>query len=116
LIPWWALSSPSLALVGQSNPKHKGHTMSRAKLVDAIRTARPELTIDQSADVLNAVLEAIVDSVQAGDSVVLAGFGSFTHKISNARTCRNPSTGEPVQVPAKATIRFKPSKALVVEG
>lgn len=90
--------------------------MSRAKLVEAIRTARPELTLDQSADVLNAVLEAIVDSVQEGAPVVLAGFGSFTPKVTSARTCRNPSTGAPVQVPAKATIRFKPSKSLVVEG
>ena len=90
--------------------------MSRAKLVDAIRSARPELTLDQSADVLNAVLEAIIDSVKAGEAVVLAGFGSFTEKITAARVCRNPSTGAGVQVPAKATIRFKPSKAVVVEG
>jgi DNA-binding protein HU-beta len=88
--------------------------MSRAKLVDAIRVSRPELTLDQSSDVLNAVLEAIVDSVQAGEPVVLAGFGSFSPKVTSARTCRNPSTGEPVQVPAKATLRFKPSKKLVV--
>lgn len=90
--------------------------MSRAKLVDAIRVTHPEITLVQAADVLNAVLEAIVDSVQEGDSVVLAGFGSFTPKVTSARICRNPSTGAEVQVPAKATIRFKPSKSLVVEG
>ena len=90
--------------------------MSRAKLVEAIRTARPELTLDQSADVLNAVLEAIVDTVQGGSPVVLANFGSFSTKIAKARICRNPATGATVQVPSKATIRFKPSKSLVVEG
>jgi DNA-binding protein HU-beta len=88
--------------------------MSRAILVEAIRDAVPELTITQATDALNAVLEKIVDSVQEGTPVVLASFGSFTPKVTSARTCRNPSTGEPVQVPAKATIRFKPSSKLVV--
>jgi DNA-binding protein HU-beta len=88
--------------------------MSRAVLVNAIREAVPELTIDQATAALNTVLETIVDSVQEGTPIVLAGFGSFSPKVTSARTCRNPSTGEPVQVPAKATIRFKPSKAVVV--
>lgn len=88
--------------------------MSRAKLVDAIRDAQPDLTLAQATEALNTVLEKIIDSVQAGEPVVLAGFGSFTPKITSARTCRNPSTGQPVEVPAKATIRFKPSKSVVV--
>jgi nucleoid DNA-binding protein len=90
--------------------------MSRAKLVDAIRVARPEITLDQAGDAVDAILESIVEFVQDGDNVVLAGFGSFSHKITAARVCRNPSTGAEVQVPAKSTIRFKPSKAVVVEG
>jgi nucleoid DNA-binding protein len=88
--------------------------MSRAVLVTAIREAVPELTIDQATAALNTVLDKIIDSVQEGHPVVLAGFGSFSPKITSARTCRNPATGEAVDVPAKATIRFKPSKAVVV--
>lgn len=90
--------------------------MSRAKLVDAIRVVRPEITLDQAGDAIDAILETIIDSVQEGKSIVLAGFGSFSAKVTSARVCRNPSTGATVQVPAKATIRFKPSKAVVVEG
>jgi nucleoid DNA-binding protein len=88
--------------------------MSRATLVEVIRTAVPGITLIDAAAALNAVLESIVDSVQAGEPVVLANFGSFSPKITSARTCRNPKTGAPVEVPAKATIRFKPSKANVV--
>jgi DNA-binding protein HU-beta len=88
--------------------------MSRATLVESIREAAPELTLAQASAALEAVLAKIVDSVQEGTPIVLSGFGSFTPKVTSARTCRNPSTGEPVQVPAKATIRFKPSSKLVV--
>jgi DNA-binding protein HU-beta len=88
--------------------------MSRATLIDSIREQLPELTLAQAATALEAVLDKIVDSVQEGTPVVLAGFGSFTPKVTSARTCRNPNTGASVQVPAKATIRFKPSSKLVV--
>jgi nucleoid DNA-binding protein len=88
--------------------------MSRATLVEVIRTAVPGITLADATAALNAVLTSVVDSVQAGESVVLSGFGSFSPKITSARTCRNPATGAPVAVPAKATIRFKPSKAVVV--
>jgi DNA-binding protein HU-beta len=89
--------------------------MSRAALVDAIRVESPELTLTQAHKALNAVLDAIVYSVQIGNPVVLANFGSFTPKVTIERVCRNPGTGAHVHVPAKVTMRFKPSKALVSE-
>ena len=38
------------------------------------------------------------------------GFGTFTPITKKARVGRNPQTGETVQVPAKSTFKFKPTK------
>ena len=62
--------------------------------------------------VLNAIDEIVKAQASAGDSVTLAGLGTF--KVSNreAREARNPMTGETVQVPAKKVAKFSISKSL----
>lgn len=42
--------------------------------------------------------------------VTIQGFGSFTRVERKARIARNPKTGETVEVLAKETLKFKPSK------
>ena len=61
--------------------------------------------------VINAALDAIVDSVAAGDRVTLTGFGSFEARSRKARTGRNPQTGEPIEIPATVSPAFTPGKA-----
>ncbi len=55
----------------------------------------------------------MVESVQAGDTIELRGFGSFGISQRAARNGRNPATGEAVQVPPKRICYFKPGKLLV---
>jgi DNA-binding protein HU-beta len=50
-------------------------------------------------------------ALENGKSVRLAKFGTFSQKKLAARTARNPTNGEPVEVPAKEKLGFKPSKA-----
>lgn len=87
--------------------------MSRKVLNEAVREAAPDLTLAQADDIVNAVLAAIIDGVKTGNGIILAGFGSFSTKITKARKARNPKTGAEVNVPAKSTIRFRPSQSLV---
>lgn len=47
-----------------------------------------------------------------GDRVQLVGFGTFETKDREARTGRNPSTGEPMEIPAARLPVFKAGKAL----
>jgi DNA-binding protein HU-beta len=49
--------------------------------------------------------------VKDGDSYFMNGVGKFFAKLRKARIGRNPSTGEPVNVPERIAITFKPSKA-----
>ena len=61
---------------------------------------------------LDAVIAAMADALSNGTSVDIAGFGKFALVDKPARQARNPSTGEPVDVPAKTVVQFKPAKAL----
>ena len=62
--------------------------------------------------VLNAVLEAIVEAMVAGDRVQVSGFGTFETKMREARVGRNPRTKETIEIPAARVPAFKPSQVL----
>ena len=62
--------------------------------------------------VFNFALAGIERSLLAGQPVILHGFGTFELKKRDARTGRNPRTGEPVEIAASTTVAFKPAKAL----
>lgn len=76
--------------------------------------------IAQQADLSKAsatrALEALFDGVQTalknGDSVAIAGFGTFEVSERAARTGRNPRTGEAIEVKAAKVPKFRPGKAL----
>ena len=61
---------------------------------------------------LNAALDTIIDAVSSGETIILPGFGTFSRKHRDARTCRNPQTGEAMDVPACEVASFKPGKRL----
>ena len=60
--------------------------------------------------ILKLVFEAIKDEVKAGGKVDINSFGQFVPVEKAARTARNPRTGATVQVAAKKSVKFKPSK------
>ena len=59
---------------------------------------------------LDAVLQAVAETAMAEGSV-RTSIGTFRAKHTEARTGRNPKTGEPVEIPEKTTLAFKASKA-----
>lgn len=50
---------------------------------------------------------AIIAKEVRTNKVIIRGFGTFKFVHKPARTCRNPATGEPVEVDAKSVIQFK---------
>ena len=64
------------------------------------------------AAVLEGVVETMTEELKAGRDVSLNGVGIFKCAVQKARTCRNPKTGEPVEVPEKKTVKFKIAKSL----
>jgi nucleoid DNA-binding protein len=62
--------------------------------------------------VLDAMQECVLDALSRGDSVMLAGLGKLQVHERAARPGRNPRTGEAVQIPARRTVRLRPSVAV----
>ncbi len=57
---------------------------------------------------VEAVFDAIQEAVARGEKVAITGFGVFERVERAARTGRNPSTGEPVEVKASTVPKFRP--------
>ena len=84
--------------------------MNKAQLIEKV--AEKTCTKKEAQMAVETLLEAIKNSLKNNESVTIAGFGTFKVKERKARTARNPKTGETIQVPAKKTIAFRPSKEL----
>lgn len=70
------------------------------------------MTEKDAASVVNAVFEEIEASLERGEAVQLIGFGTFSVKERAAREGRNPSTGEPITIPASKAVAFKQGRTL----
>jgi len=70
------------------------------------------LPIAQASGVVDAVFSAISDALARGESVAVAGFGTFSTKTRGARQGRNPRTGESIAVAASRSPSFKAGKTL----
>lgn len=65
--------------------------------------------------VIDAMFNEIEESLKEGKDVNLVGFGKFVTTEREARTSRNPKTGETVEVGSKKFVKFKPSQNLKKE-
>jgi nucleoid DNA-binding protein len=88
-------------------------TMNRKDLIDMVAAAHPKASKDLVASIASRLFEGIAIAVQEGHRVSIFDFGTFSPKTTAARVCMNPRTGAKVSVPAKSTIRFTPTPALV---
>ena len=82
--------------------------MTKAELVNAIAisTGYNKTTI---ANIVEAGMAKIKETVTAGDSIYLRGFGSFTAKTRKAKIARNISKNISIEVPEHKIPYFKPA-------
>ena len=85
--------------------------MNKTELTAAV-VAKTGMTKKDADKALTAVLDAISESLQAGEKVQIVGFGSFEVKDRPARVARNPRTGEEITIEASKAPVFKAGKAL----
>jgi len=86
--------------------------MIRSELVQKLCSDFPDLTQREVENVVSAIFEAITDQLAKGGRIELRGFGAFSTREREARTGRNPRTGEAVAVGAKRVPYFKPGKEM----
>lgn len=81
---------------------------------DLISRISQELNIpkQEAEEGVNLFFETIREAILKGEEIEIRGFGSFRFRNRTSRSGRNPRTGEPVEVPPKKVLYFKPSKLL----
>lgn len=85
--------------------------MNKSDLVDRVATSTTEGKA-KVAGILDALLDAVTGALAEGDKVTLPGFGTFQVRGRQARTGRNPRTGEAVKIAATTVPVFKPGSSL----
>lgn len=86
--------------------------MIKSELVLKIAEQNPHLYQRDVEKIVNAILDTIADALARGDRVELRGFGAFSVKKRDARTGRNPRTGESVSITEKVVPVFKTGKEM----
>ena len=84
--------------------------MTKAELINAV-AQKTELSKKDSEKAVVAVLDAISETLAAGEKVALVGFGTFEVKERAAREGINPRTKEKIEIPASKLPVFKAGKA-----
>lgn len=84
--------------------------MNKGDLISAIAT-KAGFTLKDADEVYKAFVETIAEALKAGDSVALAGFGTFKVKEKAARTGINPQTKEQITIAATKAPSFKFGKS-----
>src|SRR5690606_398869 len=83
----------------------------KSDIIEAV-AGKAGLSRADATSAVDAVFDTISSSLGRGDSVAIAGFGTFEVRERAARTGRNPRTGEEIQIPAAKNPAFKAGKAL----
>ena len=83
--------------------------MNKAELVNRV-AEDTNLTKTDVSRVVEATIEAIVESVSSGTKVSILGFGSFEPRERSARQGLNPKTGDKIDIPAKRVPTFTAGK------
>jgi integration host factor subunit alpha len=93
-------------------------TLTRMDLSEAV-FREVGLSRNESAQLVEAVLEHMSDALVNGEQVKISSFGTFSVRDKSARVGRNPKTGEEVPINPRRVLTFRPShlmKDRVAEG
>ncbi len=86
--------------------------MTKSELIARLAEANPHLFHRDVERIVTTIFDEIAEALARGDRVELRGFGAFSVKQRDARTGRNPRTGESVSVEDKIIPFFKTGKQL----
>jgi DNA-binding protein HU-beta len=85
--------------------------MKKTEFIDAL-SEKADLSKADATRAVDGMVDLITDQLKSGEQVVLTGFGTFLVRKREARSGRNPRTGEVIQIEASNVPAFKAGKAL----
>ncbi len=88
-----------------------GEAVNKTQLVEQV-AKRTGSSKAQSAEALEATIDAITAALRKGDEVAIIGFGKFSVTKRAARAGRNPATGQPLKIKASKTPKFSAGATL----
>lgn len=88
--------------------------MTRKDIITAMQK-RTSLTHAQSAVAYDALCAIIYEALARKERVGLTRVGTLVPHDTKARRARHPATGEMLLIPARTTIKFRPSGSLTSE-
>ena len=88
-----------------------GKTITRADLSESVYQ-EVGLSRNESAELVDTVLEEISAALTRGESVKISSFGSFLVSMKGERIGRNPKTGEEVPIKPRRVLVFRASHVL----
>ena len=83
-------------------------TLTRMDLSEAV-FREVGLSRNESAELVEAVLQHMSDALVEGEQVMISSFGTFSVREKAARVGRNPKTGEEVPIQPRRVLTFRPS-------
>ena len=86
-------------------------TVTRAQLTEAVYQ-EVGLSRNESAELVETVLEEIATALERGEMVKISSFGSFSVRSKGQRVGRNPKTGEEVPILPRRVLVFRASHVL----
>src|ERR1700730_14495648 len=89
--------------------------MTKREIIEELLARRRSFTHRESETIVNAMFDAMANSLMRGERIEIRGFGSFAVKQRRARQGRNPKTGQLVKVDAKQIPFFRAGKELRIE-
>ncbi|MEQ8804491.1 MAG: integration host factor subunit alpha [Rhodospirillales bacterium] len=88
-----------------------GSTVTRAQLAEAVYQ-QVGLSRNESAELVESILQEVSDSLSDGDTVKISSFGSFQVRQKGGRVGRNPKTGKEVPIDPRRVLVFRASHVL----
>jgi nucleoid DNA-binding protein len=85
------------------------------KKVELIKVVSLDTGIGQKdvTSILDSIFVQISEHLKEENEVVIKDFGAFTLETRPARKGRNPKTGEPISIPERKVVKFKPFKNIL---
>ncbi len=84
--------------------------MNKTELIAAV-AEKSGLSKKDADNAVNAMLDAVVETLTQGEKVQIVGFGTFEVRSRSERQGRDPRTNNPITIPASKSPAFKAGKA-----
>jgi DNA-binding protein HU-beta len=85
--------------------------MNKTEFINAF-AIKASLSKAEAKKAVNAFIETIEDAVRQNEKITLLGFGTFEVSEKAARKGFNPRTQEPIDIPSRKVVKFRPGATL----